>query len=41
VVSGDLSEEGEDGFPIKNVGNDCDGDGFSMHVTLNALAKSE
>ncbi len=33
--------EVQDGFPIYNVGNDCDGDGFSMHVTLSSSASSE
>ena len=34
VVSGDPSEKGQDGFPITHVGNDCDGDGFPIHVIL-------
>ena len=40
VVSGDLSEKGQDGFPITHVGNDRDGDGYSIHVILGSLACS-
>lgn len=35
VDSEDPSEKGQDGFPIKNVGNDRDGDGFSINVAGN------
>ena len=40
VVSGDLSEKGQGGFPITHVGNDRDGDGYSIHVILVPSASS-
>ena len=32
VVSGDPSEKSQDGFPIKNVGNDGDGHGLPINI---------
>ena len=40
VVSGDLSEKSQDGFPIINVRNDGDGDGFPIHIMLSPSASS-
>jgi hypothetical protein len=37
VVSGDPSPKGQDGFPITNVGNDREGDGFPVQVILSDI----